>query len=184
MLSISIGDPRISNVMKLTDGRLFNGIVSVNSVLRTQNDIADYLLQINRQAQFPVAGNVALYDNSKFILGEGVTEEIGGPIFRSLRMIRVDHEMTWGRPAPTTDTLSGLPAGSGYAGQGTAYCNMEATSKISDAFKVATSKYALVTGSKLAVNDRLDDIDLQGHPVHYTVTFVEQRHKIVYAEVR
>jgi hypothetical protein len=169
------GDDRMAGLLKLTDGRQYRGIVHVNSVLRTQNDIADYLLQVNSAAAFPVAGDATVYAGKKFLLGTGVTEFNGGPLFRSLRMITVDQELAWTRASASTDTLTGLPKASSQPSQGTALCCVQATSKISDVFRINTSKFALITNSAVHVDDRLGN---------FVVVFVETRHGLQYAEVR
>ena len=173
-MDLQRGDSRIQTLLKDVRGRKFYGLVEVNSVLRTQNDIADYLLQINK-ACFIRPGDAMPWDGEKFLLGTGVTENNGGPLFRSLRMIRVDHEFKWTRSWTETDSRTWLEKTATDIPKGVALCCMQATSKISDAFHVATSKYQLITNSPVIVDDRLDD---------YVVTFTEAKHGLWYTEVR
>lgn len=174
MNSLELGDDRQTALMKTTDGRQFRGIVQVNSVLRTQNDIADYLLQVNKGVVVHT-GDAMIYDDHKFLLGDGVTDFNGGPLFRTHRMITVTAQLAWSRTTTTIDPVSKLPKSTGATALGTALVCMLATSNISDIFKVATSKFQLITNSHVLVDDKLGS---------YVVTFVETRHGLQYAEVR
>lgn len=173
-MDLQRGDSRIQSLLTDVRGRKFYGLVEVNSVLRTQTDIADYLVQVNR-ACFIKGGDAMLWDNFKFLLGTGVTENNGGPLFRTFRMIRVSHELAWTRTLSSTDDITGLNKKATEIPLGTALCTMQATSKIADEFKVATSKFMLITNSSVQVNDHLGP---------YIVTFIEPRHELIYAEVR
>lgn len=167
-------DAHIRARLKDVRGRVFFGSVKINSVLRTQNDIADYLLEINKEC-FIRAGDAMVWDTGKFLLGTGVTDSLGGPLGRNLRMIRVDRELEWTRAGTTTDPLTGLPRQSYDISEGTILISLQATSKNIDAFKVDTSKYLLVTNSPIQVNDRVGP---------YIIMFVEQKHVLFYAEAK
>lgn len=164
----------IRTTIKDVRGRTFFGTVEVNSVLRTQNDIADYLLQVNKQC-FITGGDAIVWDGSKFLVGTGVTENLHGPLTRSFRLIRVDLELAWTRAAGSVDTLTGLQKETSDTAVGTALVSSQATSKNSDVFRVETSKYLLVTNSPVQVNDRVGP---------YVITFVEKKHALYFAEAR
>lgn len=165
---------RMKGLHKLVDGRQFYGMVNVNSVLRTQNDIADYLIQVPRTC-FVQPGTAMVYHDIKFLLGRGVEEYSGEGLFRTLRMLEVNEEGAWTRAAGGTDTLTGLAKETSRTNLGNALICRIATANISDAFHTNDSKYMLITNSAVQVNDKVGP---------YIITFVEVRHGLSYAEAR
>lgn len=173
-MDLSRGGFRMKGLHKLVDGRQFYGMVNVNSVLRTQNDIADYLIQVPRDC-FVQPGTAMVYHGIKFLLGRGVEEYSGEGLFRTLRMLEVNEEGAWTRVGDTTNALTGLKTEEYHVSLGTALICRIATANISDAFHTNDSKYMLITNSAIQVNDKVGP---------YLITFVEVRHGLSYAEAR
>lgn len=165
---------RMMGLQKMVDGRQFFGLVQVNNVLRTQNDISDYLMHVSNNS-WVRPGMACWYEDTKFLLGTGVTEFNGGPKFRNLRMIEVHETVNWTRVTTSLDPVSKLEKKSATQNLGTALVCRISTSKISDAFRTSDSKFRLITNSLVKPDDRVGN---------YTITFVETRHGLQYAEGR
>jgi hypothetical protein len=166
---------RLMDLLTTLEGSKFRGLIQTNNVLRTQNDISDYLLQVSLENDIAVEGKVIFYDGEKFLLGRGVTEFNAGPRFRNLRMIEVTDTFQWTRAATTTDPVSGLSQQTGQTSLGTCYANKLGTAAVSDIFHTGDYKFALITNAAVQVNDKLDDL---------TVTHIESRHGLTYAQVK
>lgn len=172
-MDLSQGHIKFDGLFKATDGRQFYGIVHVNNVLRTQNDIADYLLQVTERC-FIKAGDAMFYQGLKFMLGRGVDEFNRESVLRMLRMIEVNAELPWSRAVDLKDPLTDLTISTDPAQNlGTALVNILATHQISDTFKTGNSKLAMVSNSPLQPNDKVGP---------YQITYSEVRHGLTYAE--
>lgn len=176
-MDLTTFDSALTGRLKMLDGRTFRGIVYTNSVLRTQNDVADYLLSVNAKC-FARAGDACYYEgNTVFLLGEGVQDFSGGPLTRSLRMVRANAHLAHSRATAAVDAVSGLAkASGGPTNLGTIWCSMLATSKINDGFHTADSKYALITNDPtVQVADQIGK---------YICTFVQTLHGLTFFEVK
>ena len=165
---------RFQGTFKTTGGRRFKGLVIEASLLRDKASINDYVIRVGKQATVN-PGDVIVYDNDRYILGHAATEMAGELLFRFMRMILVTHDLEWKRPTVIKDLVSNLDRENGEDPLGTIALSLLADGVINDVFKVQASKYRVVAGSEVKVNDRLGD---------YLVTFVELKYGVYFAEAK
>jgi hypothetical protein len=166
---------RFDGKLKTTAGKTFKGLVIEAAILRDRGGVADYVLKVGRRSVVNPS-DVIVYNGLRYLIGRSAAEMSGAPLFQFMQMIEVTHDLPWSRWTPVRDMMTGLERESSASEEfGDLPVSLLKTGRIDDVFRVQGSRYRLVTGGAVQVNDRLGE---------FLVTFVEPRFGIQFAEVK